>query len=83
MKAMDAGKLYVVGTQGIFSLVAFTGLGFFIGWQINKDSIWPAILAVIGGIIGLICFIMYLLYFIKILDKQKKEGDIDDKRNEN
>lgn len=72
MKLGELGKLYSVGTQGVFSLVAFTGIGFFIGWNINKDSPWPAICAVIGAIIGTICFVSYLLYFIKLLEERRK-----------
>jgi F0F1-type ATP synthase assembly protein I len=83
MKLGELGKLYSIGTQGIFSLVAFTGVGFLIGYNIDKNSAWPAICAIIGAIIGTICFVSYLLYFIKLLDERKKRKKKEETNNEN
>lgn len=64
-------------------MVIFTALGFLIGWLINKESVWPVILAVVGLLIGLFSFITYLLYLIKEDEKEKKisqnNGDDDGK----
>lgn len=72
MKLNKAAKTYTLATQGIFSMVIFTALGFLIGWLINKESVWPVILAVVGLLIGLFSFITYLLYLIKEDEKEKK-----------
>lgn len=83
MKLNKAAKTYTLATQGIFSMVIFTALGFLIGWLINKESVWPVILAVVGLLIGLFSFITYLLYLIKEDEKEKKisqnNGDDDGK----
>ena len=72
MKLYKAAKTYTLATQGIFSMVVFMALGFLIGWLINKDSVWPVILAVVGLLIGLFSFITYLLYLLKDDEKNKK-----------
>ena len=72
MKLSKAAKTYTLATQGIFSMVVFMAIGFLIGWLINKDSVWPAILAVVGLLIGLFSFITYLLYLLKDDEKNKK-----------
>ena len=72
MKLSKAAKTYTLATQGIFSMVVFMAIGFLIGWLINKDSVWPAILAVVGLLIGLFSFITYLLYLLKDEEKNKK-----------
>ena len=37
------------------------GIGFFIGYKINKNGPWPIILAVVGGLIGIASMIIILL----------------------
>ena len=72
MKFGKYAKYYSIGTQGIFSMVLFLVIGYYIGYKIDKDSPWPAILAVIGMLIGLFIFISYLLYLLKEVEKEKK-----------
>ena len=54
-------KLYSVITQGFITILVLIGLGFFIGYKINKNSPWPIILAVVGGLIGIASMIIILL----------------------
>lgn len=54
-------------------MVVFAGIGFFIGWLIDKSSPWPVILAVVGLLIGLFSFISYLLYLLKSSEEEKKK----------
>lgn len=61
MKLGKYTKIYAVVTQGIFSIIILLGLGYFIGYKIDKDSMWPGILAVVGAILGLISFIVLVL----------------------
>ena len=68
-------KVYTLGTEGIFSLVVFTVIGFLIGWKIDKDSFWPPLLAVIGMFIVLSSFIVCLLELIKQEEKRKKHEE--------
>ena len=76
MKKMEHfAKVYTLGTEGIFSLVVFTAIGFLIGWKIDKDSFWPPLLAVIGMFIGLSSFIVCLLELIKQEEKRKKHEE--------
>lgn len=75
MKLGKAAKTYTLATQGIFSMVVFLVIGFLIGWFIDKNSAWPAILAVVGLLIGLFSFITYLLYLLKEDDKEKKNKE--------
>jgi F0F1-type ATP synthase assembly protein I len=74
VKLDKAAKTYTLATQGIFSIAAFTDLGFLIGWLINKESVWPVILAVLGLLIGLFSFVSYLLYLKKEDEKDKKKS---------
>jgi len=74
MKFGRFAKYYSVATQGIFSIVSLTLLGLFIGFMIGKDTIWPAILAIIGLILGLFTFIIYMLKLQKEEDKKKEEA---------
>lgn len=78
MKLNKIATTYSLATQGIFSMVCFMGLGFFIGYCIDKESAWPAILAVVGVLLGLFTFVSYLLYLISIDEKERKKGKIDD-----
>ena len=72
MKVKKYAKYYSLGTQGIFTMVILLFLGYYIGYNINKDSPWPAILAVVGVLIGLFTFVSYLLYILKCEEKEKK-----------
>ena len=65
MKFNSLAKTYALATQGILTMVVMLGLGYLIGYLIDKDSAWPAILAVVGVLCGLVTFISYLLYLIK------------------
>lgn len=73
MKFGRFAKYYSVATQGIFSIVGLTIIGLIIGFQIGKDTIWPAILAIIGLVIGLFSFIIYMLKLQKEENKRKEE----------
>ncbi|MBQ9449141.1 MAG: AtpZ/AtpI family protein [Acholeplasmatales bacterium] len=72
MKFNSLAKTYALATQGILTMVVMLGLGYFIGYLIDKDSAWPAILAVVGVLCGLFTFVTYLLYLIKEEEKRKK-----------
>ena len=80
MKINKIAKTYTLATQGIFSMVIYALLGFLIGYLIDKKSVWPPILAVVGLLIGLFSFVSYLLWLIKEDEKEKKNTeDIDEK----
>lgn len=68
-------KIYSLSTQGIFSIGAYTVIGFFIGRWIDKDSFWPPLLAVIGLLFGLFTFISYLLHLLKEEEREKKRNE--------
>lgn len=70
MKFGKLAKYYAVATQGIFSIVILTVGGLFIGLAIGKNTIWPAILAVVGMFFGIATFIIYLLKLQKEEDKK-------------
>ncbi len=72
MKAGKYAKIYVLGTQGIFSMAIFSVIGFFIGYYIDKDSFWPVVLAICGLIIGFFNLMISLLYLAKMADKERK-----------
>lgn len=72
MKLGKIARVYVIGTQGIFSLLIFTALGYGIGYLIDKDSILPPILAVVGLLLGLGSLITYLLILLKMEEREKK-----------
>ncbi len=57
----EFAKFYSVITQGFITILVLIGLGFFIGYKINKNSPWPIILAVVGGLIGIASMIIILL----------------------
>lgn len=65
MKITKYAKFYALGTQGILTMVLLGGIGYFIGYKIEKDSFWSPILAVVGVLCGLVSFVGYLLYLIK------------------
>lgn len=75
MKFNNLARTYALATQGILTMVVMLGLGYFIGYKIDKDSAWPAILAVVGVICGVVTFVSYLLYLIKEEEKEKKKND--------
>ncbi len=77
MKVGKYAKIYVLGTQGIFSMAIFSVIGFFIGYYIDKESFWPVTLAIAGLIIGFFNLMINLLYIAKMGDKErnnKNEG---------
>ena len=51
----EFAKLYSVITQGFITILVL------IGYKINKNSPWPIILAVVGGLIGIASMIIILL----------------------
>lgn len=71
-KGTDLVKLYAVVTQGFITMLVLAGLGFFIGYKIDKESSWAVILAVIGGLIGIITLITSVLK-LKIGGDEKNE----------
>lgn len=56
----ELAKIYAVVTQGFVTILVLIGIGFFIGYKIDKDSSWPIILAVIGGLCGIVSLITML-----------------------
>lgn len=74
MKIRGAAKTYALATQGILTMLMMLGLGYLIGFLIDKNNIaLQAILAVVGMLFGLATFITYLLILIK--DDKKNESD--------
>ena len=67
-KANRLMKLYAVVTQGFITTIVLIALGFFIGYKINKDSPWPVVLAVVGGLSGIVSL-------ITVLFKTRMDGD--------
>lgn len=59
--ASEFAKIYAVVTQGFISMLVIGGIGYFIGYKIDKESIWPVVLAIIGILLGLIYLIVLLL----------------------
>ena len=76
MKFKNFAKYYIIATQGLCSVIALTFVGLLVGYKIDKESVLPPILAVVGMLCGLSSFIYYLLKYQKRLDKNKeKEGE--------
>ena len=71
-------KYYLIATQGISTILVLTFVGLLIGWAIDKDSVWPPILAVIGLLIGLVSFIRYLLRYQEKIEKSKQIKKVKD-----
>jgi len=71
-KASSIAKAYAIFSQGIISTICLAGLGFFIGWKINKHSALCGILAVVGAILGIVSFII-TVYKAHYFDDPKKE----------
>lgn len=72
MKFGKFAKYYSVATQGIVSIVVLTLLGMFIGYLINKDSLLPVILGIVGMVSGLSSMIFIL---IKLQREDGKKED--------
>ncbi len=70
MKVSKYAKFYALATQGILTMLTLLGIGFLIGYKIDKNSFWPPLLACIGMLCGLVIFISYLLYLVKGEDKK-------------
>ncbi len=64
-RATKFATFYAMATQGILSMIVLMGVGFGIGYLIDKDSFWPPVLAAVGVLFGLGIFISYLLYLSK------------------
>ncbi len=74
MNVSKYAKTYAMASQGIFSMAILGILGFFIGRWIDKDSVWPAILAVLGVLLGLFTLVGNLLYILNQEEKAKKKA---------
>ena len=72
MKYKNAAKVYALASQGIFTIVLLLGAGLLIGFLIDKNSFWPALLGTLGAIMGVIIFVMYLLYILKDDEKENQ-----------
>ena len=75
MKTSKAAKAYALASQGIFTIAFLVGLGLLIGFWIDWNSFWPALLATVGAIMGVIIFISYLFYILKDEEKEKLNND--------
>ena len=77
MKFKKFAKYYLIATQGLATIIGLTIVGLIIGYKLDKNSFWPAVLAVVGMLAGLSSFIYYLLKYQQKIDKDNnKEGDI-------
>lgn len=70
-------KAYAIFSQGIFSIICLAGLGFFIGWKINKNGILCGVLASVGAILGVITFIInvYKAHYFTTKNNEKRSED--------
>jgi len=73
VKFKSQARFYALASQGIITMLMLTGLGYLIGYLVNKESVLKAILAVVGAVFGVCIFVSYLLYLIKIEEKEKKK----------
>ena len=73
MKLKSQARFYALASQGLITIIMLTGLGYLIGYLINKESVLKAILAVVGAIFGVCIFVSYLLYLLKLEEKEKKK----------
>ncbi len=71
-KATKYATFYALATQGILTMLILMGVGFGIGWLIDKESFWAPLLRVVGILIGLVIFISYILFLSK--GEDKKDG---------
>lgn len=69
MKFGKYAKYYAVATQGILSMIVLLFVGLFLGRLIDKNSIWPGLLAIIGVLCGLVSFIYVLLKLLRKEDE--------------
>ena len=76
MKIKKFAKYYIIATQGICTILVLTFIGLFIGYKIDKESVLPAVLAVVGLLCGLASFIYYILKYQSQLEKNKKEKEV-------
>ncbi len=72
MKFSKFAKYYVITTQGLITIVVLLFIGYYIGGLINKDSVWPGVLAAFGAICGIVSFIYILLKMLKKEDKKNE-----------
>lgn len=75
-------KDYLIFSHGITTILVLGGLGFYIGYKINKSSILPGVLATIGSILG-ICVLMLMVYKGGYFDTKKEKplgGEIKDEQ---
>lgn len=75
----DMLKAYALFSQGIIGMIVLGGIGFIIGWKVDKHSALCGILAVVGGLMGLAYFILLIYknhYFdSKPVDNKEKEDN--------
>lgn len=81
-KTDDVVKAYAIFSQGIVTILCLTGLGFYIGWKIDKHSALCGILAVVGSILGIVTFIItiYKAHYFDDKNQKKKKGEDDDEK---
>ena len=73
MKVGKYANTYAMASQGIISMAVLGIIGFFIGRWIDKHSVWPAILAIIGVLFGLFTLVGNLIYILKQEEKEKQK----------
>jgi phosphotransferase system glucose/maltose/N-acetylglucosamine-specific IIC component len=66
-------RAYAIFSQGLFTMIVLGGLGFFIGYKIDKKSAYPGLFAVLGALIGLVYFI-FLVYKNHYFDDKKPDN---------
>lgn len=73
MKFGKYANTYALASQGIISMAVLGVIGFFIGRWIDKHSVWPAILAIVGVLFGLFTLVGNLIYILKQEEKEKEK----------
>ena len=73
MKVGKYANTYAMASQGIISMAVLGIIGFFIGRWIDKHSVWPAILAIVGVLFGLFTLVGNLIYILKQEEKEKQK----------
>lgn len=65
-------RLYAVISQGIIQTLVLMYLGYRLGcdWWLN-DTTWGGVLAVVGGIIGIVLLILNTMKVGDVFDKRK------------
>lgn len=74
MKYKSQARFYALASQGIMTILTLTGLGYLIGYLINKESVLKGILAAVGAVFGVCIFVSYLLYELKCEEKEKENA---------